>query len=115
MLDYEKKYYSDEIQYIVGCDEAGRGPLAGPVVAAAVILPKDYKNENLLENSTISGLSPTIRLKNILTSLYINSKPEPFKIPNNVKEFELDLLDYNSEKLTLANQNTPENLKIKAY
>ena len=42
-LDYEKQYYSDEIQYIVGCDEAGRGCLLGPVVAGAVILPKDFK------------------------------------------------------------------------
>lgn len=33
-----------------GCDEAGRGCLAGPVVAAAVVLPKDYKN-NLLNDS----------------------------------------------------------------
>ena len=33
-----------------GCDEAGRGPLAGPVVAAAVILPEDYKN-GLLNDS----------------------------------------------------------------
>lgn len=30
-----------------GCDEAGRGPLAGPVVAAAVILPKDYQHSGL--------------------------------------------------------------------
>ncbi len=42
-LDYEQQYYSDEIQYIVGCDEAGRGCLLGPVVAGAVILPKDFK------------------------------------------------------------------------
>ncbi len=34
----------------VGCDEAGRGPLAGPVVASAVIFPKDYKNK-LLDDS----------------------------------------------------------------
>lgn len=33
-----------------GCDEAGRGPLAGPVVAAAVMLPEDYRN-NLLNDS----------------------------------------------------------------
>ena len=33
-----------------GCDEAGRGPLAGPVVAAAVILPHDYRN-SLLNDS----------------------------------------------------------------
>ena len=41
-LDYEQQYYSDEIRYIVGCDEAGRGFLLGPVVAGAVILPKDF-------------------------------------------------------------------------
>ena len=42
-LDFEKDYYSDEINYIVGCDEAGRGCLLGPVVAGAVILPKDFR------------------------------------------------------------------------
>lgn len=39
MLRYEKKY--TDAQYICGIDEVGRGPLAGPVVAGAVILPKD--------------------------------------------------------------------------
>ena len=38
----------------VGCDEAGRGCLAGPVVAAAVILPKDFKNELLNDSKKIS-------------------------------------------------------------
>jgi ribonuclease HII len=37
-----------------GCDEAGRGCIAGPVVAAAVILPKDYKNELLNDSKKIS-------------------------------------------------------------
>ena len=39
MYEYERKYSDRE--YICGIDEVGRGPLAGPVVAAAVILPKD--------------------------------------------------------------------------
>lgn len=39
LLEYERKYA--EYQYVCGIDEAGRGPLAGPVVAGAVILPKD--------------------------------------------------------------------------
>ena len=43
MLDYEQRYYSKEIRYIAGSDEAGRGCLLGPVVAGAVILPKDFK------------------------------------------------------------------------
>jgi len=36
-----------------GCDEAGRGPLAGPVVAAAVILPVDFKNELLNDSKQL--------------------------------------------------------------
>ena len=39
MMSYEREY--GDCEYICGIDEAGRGPLAGPVVAAAVILPKD--------------------------------------------------------------------------
>lgn len=39
MMQYERKY--GEYAYICGIDEVGRGPLAGPVVAGAVILPKD--------------------------------------------------------------------------
>ena len=37
----EQEIYSDKIQYICGIDEAGRGPLAGPVVVASVIMPKN--------------------------------------------------------------------------
>lgn len=37
MLEYEQKYWSAGLRHVAGVDEAGRGPLAGPVVAAAVI------------------------------------------------------------------------------
>ncbi len=43
MLEFEKELYGQEIQLIAGIDEVGRGPLAGPVVTAAVILPKIVK------------------------------------------------------------------------
>ena len=39
MLEYEKKLYNSGFKYVAGIDEVGRGPLAGPVYAAAVILP----------------------------------------------------------------------------
>ena len=40
LKEYENKYW-DQYEYIGGIDEVGRGPLAGPVVTACVILPKD--------------------------------------------------------------------------
>src|SRR5690625_2212793 len=43
MSFFEQKNYADGCEYIAGVDEAGRGPLAGPVVAAAVILPRNFK------------------------------------------------------------------------
>ncbi len=53
-LDYEKKLYSKKIHFIVGTDEAGRGPLAGPVVAAAVIFPCDYSNDKIDDSKKLS-------------------------------------------------------------
>lgn len=43
MSQYEQKNYLNGCEFIAGMDEAGRGPLAGPVVAAAVILPRNFK------------------------------------------------------------------------
>ncbi len=42
MLSFEKSLWEAGKEYIAGVDEVGRGPLAGPVVTAAVILPKDF-------------------------------------------------------------------------
>ncbi|OHQ87665.1 ribonuclease HII [Streptococcus sp. HMSC076C09] len=53
MLAYEKELYTQEIQLIAGVDEVGRGPLAGPVVAAAVILPKACKIPGLNDSKKI--------------------------------------------------------------
>lgn len=51
----------DKDQIIAGCDEAGRGCLAGPVVAAAVILPKNFKNNILNDSKQLS-----IKKRNLL-------------------------------------------------
>jgi len=55
MKNYDKKYLSEKIKYIAGTDEAGRGPLAGPVVAAAVILPKDFYDERIDDSKKLSA------------------------------------------------------------
>lgn len=53
MLCYEKALYENGVEWIAGIDEVGRGPLAGPVVAAAVILPKGCKIRYLNDSKKI--------------------------------------------------------------
>ena len=53
MLAYEKECYARGMELIAGVDEVGRGPLAGPVVAAAVILPKGCKIPGLNDSKKI--------------------------------------------------------------
>jgi len=53
MLRYEKELYKAGYQTIAGIDEVGRGPLAGPVVAAAVILPPGCKIKGLNDSKKI--------------------------------------------------------------
>lgn len=53
-LKYEKELYNKGYSLIAGVDEVGRGPLVGPVVAAAVILPKNYKLEGLTDSKKLS-------------------------------------------------------------
>lgn len=54
LKNYENKLYSEGLNYIAGIDEAGRGPLAGPVVVACVILPKDSMIEGINDSKKIS-------------------------------------------------------------
>lgn len=54
MRQFEKQVYEHGLYNPAGLDEAGRGPLAGPVVAAAVILPKDYIVYGLNDSKKIS-------------------------------------------------------------
>ncbi len=51
---YEKELYKKGITIIAGVDEVGRGPLIGQVVAAAVILPQNYKLEGLTDSKKLS-------------------------------------------------------------
>lgn len=52
MLDYEKKYGK---KLIAGIDEAGRGPLAGPVVCACVVMDPGYKNDEIRDSKQLSA------------------------------------------------------------
>ena len=54
-LDFEKQYYDDGYKLIVGCDEAGRGCLLGPVFAAAVILPPNFECDLINDSKQLSA------------------------------------------------------------
>lgn len=54
MLKIENELYSKGYNLIAGVDEAGRGPLCGPVVAAAVILPKNCKIEGVNDSKKLT-------------------------------------------------------------
>ena len=54
MWEIENSYFAKGIRYICGVDEAGRGPLAGPVCAAAVILPQNVDIPGLNDSKKLS-------------------------------------------------------------
>ena len=59
--------YHDPILIEAGCDEAGRGCLAGPVFAAAVILPKDFEND-MLNDSKLLTEKKRVALRQVIQS-----------------------------------------------
>ncbi|HET6271598.1 MAG TPA: ribonuclease HII [Bacteroidota bacterium] len=54
-LRYERKCWRKGFQHVAGVDEAGRGPLAGPVVAAAVIFPRAFFLPEVNDSKQLSG------------------------------------------------------------
>lgn len=53
-FEFENELYNEGYTAVCGCDEAGRGPLCGPVVAAAVILPRDVIIEGLDDSKKLT-------------------------------------------------------------
>ena len=74
MYSYENSLLKEGHFYIAGCDEVGRGPLAGPVVAAAVILNPDVLIEGLNDSKKLS------EKKRIALDIEIREKALAFKI-----------------------------------
>ena len=54
MYEYEESLNKQGYNYIGGCDEAGRGPLVGPVVCACVVFPKGYKNDLINDSKKLT-------------------------------------------------------------
>jgi ribonuclease HII len=54
-LAYEKKAYEAGYSHIIGLDEAGRGPMAGPLVVAGVIFPEDFYDERINDSKKLTA------------------------------------------------------------
>ena len=65
---YEENLYNEGLKYICGIDEAGRGPLAGPVVIGAVVMPRDSKLEFMNDSKKV-----TAKRRDVLYDEIINS------------------------------------------
>ena len=74
-MEYENKYYKQGYSTIVGMDEAGRGPLAGPLVIACVILPPDYENSEINDSKKLTEKKRELLFAEIKkVALYIGVK-----------------------------------------
>ena len=80
MKEFENELYNNEINFIAGIDEVGRGPLVGPVVTAAVILPKDFYDERINDSKKLTEkkreLLYDVIMKNALSVGIGMSSPE---------------------------------------
>ena len=105
MLKIEDSLYSEGYEYICGIDEAGRGPLCGPVVAAAVILPKDKYIEGVNDSKK---LSPKKREK-----LYDDIKKEAISVGIGIVDVDIieEINILNATKLAMI--KAVKDLKIK--
>jgi len=113
-LKYEKELYDKNITLIAGVDEVGRGPLCGPVVACACILPKNYFLEGLTDSKQISE-----KKRNILYDKLINDKSIHYGIGivDNKRIDEINIREASKEAMIQAINNLdikPEHLLIDA-
>jgi len=105
LKNFDNKYLQDSKTILAGTDEAGRGPLAGPVVAAAVILPKDFYDDRINDSKK---LSESLR-KELFEVIKRNSISYSYTVIKNKKIDEINILNAS----LLAMKRSIEKLKHK--
>jgi ribonuclease HII len=108
---YEHRAAHAGRRHIAGVDEAGRGPLAGPVVAAAVILPPDFRDPRVADSKTLSALQRE-RLYNII---YRDARSVGIGIVDAAEIDRINILQASLRAMTVAVQNLsprPDHLLI---
>ncbi|MBE7032385.1 MAG: ribonuclease HII [Ruminococcaceae bacterium] len=106
MKEIENELYAAGFEFVAGVDEAGRGPLAGPVCAAAVILPKDAVIEGVNDSKKLSAKKRDMlfdEIRNVAIAYAIE-----FVYPDVIDDINI------RQATALAMHNAVENLKQKA-
>jgi ribonuclease HII len=121
---HDKALLSDKVKYIAGIDEVGRGPLAGPVVTACVVMPYDTmldgvfdskkvtkKNRDRLYDEIINSafsVSISVRTQDVIDRINIlNATKEAMKECFNNAKVKPDLLLVDAVKLNLCENEMP--------
>ena len=95
---YEKELNKDNILLIAGVDEAGRGPLVGPVVSACVVLPKDYTLEGLNDSKKLTEK----KRDELYEIIYKDALGIGIGIIDNDRIDEINILEATKESMILA-------------
>lgn len=103
-MDYfEKMYYRRGYHRIAGVDEVGRGPLAGSVVAAAVILPRDGIGERLFDSKKISSK----KREHLYESILVKAQGIGIGIIGQEEIDRLNILQATLKAMAVAIENLP--------
>lgn len=98
MKKYENELWSRGIKYIAGVDEVGRGPLAGPVVAAAVVLPQDFALIGVDDSKKLSEK----KREELFTLIQENALAIGIGMRDNIRIDEINILEATKEAMADA-------------
>ena len=108
MDEYELNLNKNNVNIIAGVDEAGRGPLVGPVVSACVVLPKDYKLDELNDSKKLSEKTRN-KLFDILKR---DALAIGIGIVDNYRIDEINILEATKESMIIAINNCLNSINI---
>lgn len=105
IFDFDKQFLNENVKYIAGIDEVGRGPLAGPVVTACVVMPYDEMIDGVFDSKKVSAKNRTRLYNEILekaisvsVSLADNLRIDDINILNATKECMTDCFEHSKVK-----------------
>ncbi len=109
MQEYESKLRERGITYIAGVDEVGRGPLAGPVVTACVVLPEDFDVLGVDDSKKLSEK----KREELFDSIKERALAIGIGIRDNNRIDEINILEATKEAMAEAIENADADLKEK--